>query len=127
MSTYLREKMESEKRVNSLEEQIAELERKLAADKDQLEKEIIARIDAENKFQTLKEESQFQAQVYKKEIAEARKASASAISIECTSSADYEGEKFIDQFSVSGIFKFIRCRIQKLRERISNEPAKIQI
>jgi len=104
LTTYMKEKTELESRVGSLESQVGDLETKLAADKEQLEKEIIARIDVENKYQTLKEESQFQLQVYQKEISEVRKsaAMASAIHIDCTSDTDYEG--------------MVHSKLQELRE-----------
>ena len=54
--------------MKDLESQLDDLESKLAKDKEQLEKEIIARIDAENRYQTLKEESQFNAQIHISEV-----------------------------------------------------------
>ena len=58
------ERLELQNHLKDLEAQLDELELKLAKDKEQLEKEIIGRIDAENRYQTLKEESQFNAQVH---------------------------------------------------------------
>jgi len=66
------ERLDLQTRVTDLESQLDELEQKLSKDKEQLEKEIIARIDAENRYQTLKEESQFTAQVHINEVSEAR-------------------------------------------------------
>jgi len=110
LTVYSNEKFDLETKVSGLESQLSNLETQLAADKEQLEKEIIARIDAENRYQTVREESQFQAQVYKNEINELRRASAArveAIAIECTGHVDYEG--------------MIRVKLQELREEFRCE------
>lgn len=69
---YATERSSQQKRLNEAEYEIQELESKLAADKDELEKEVIARIDAENRCQTLREKIEFYQQVEGDKIVELR-------------------------------------------------------
>merc|ERR1712180_20026 len=109
LASYTTEKREMQSRLKDLEAQLEDLENKLAKDKEQLEKEIIARIDAENRYQTLKEESQFNAQIHISEVNEARQ-SAQTMSVsvdETTGSAHYDG--------------ILRDKLQDLREEFEEE------
>jgi len=110
LAAYTSEKKEMQARIKDLEAQLNDLESKLAKDKEQLEKEIIARIDAENRYQTLKEESQFNAQVHISEVNEARQSAQtmSFTSVESgTDSAHYDG--------------ILRDKLQDLREEFEEE------
>jgi len=112
LSAYTSEKKDLQSRLKDLEIQLNDLEGKLAKDKEQLEKEIIARIDAENRYQTLKEESQFSVQVHISEVAEARQ---SAQTIHATSFTvdGGTGTTYYD-----GI---LRDKLQELREEFEEE------
>jgi len=109
LGVYTTEKKELQNRVRELEAQLDDLESKLAKDKEQLEKEIIARIDAENRYQTLKEESQFNAQIHMSEVNEARQsAQTMSFSVEGgTETANYDG--------------ILRDKLQDLREEFEEE------
>jgi len=110
LASYTTEKLEMQSRLKDLEAQLDDLENKLAKDKEQLEKEIIARIDAENRYQTLKEESQFNAQIHISEVNEARQSAQTmsySVSEETTGSAHYDG--------------ILRDKLQDLREEFEEE------
>lgn len=110
LAAYTSEKMEMQSRIKDLEAQLNDLETKLAKDKEQLEKEIIARIDAENRYQTLKEESQFNAQVHISEVNEAR---------QCAQTMSYSSvEGGTDTAHYDGI---LRDKLQDLREEFEEE------
>lgn len=105
------ERLDLQNRVKDLEAQLDELEHKLANDKEQLEKEILGRIDAENRYQTLKEEAQFNAQVHLKEISEARY------------NAECETVKYnLDTTDGGGVYDtMLRDKLQELREEFEDE------
>lgn len=111
VAVYSSERAELSSRLKELELQLDDLESKLAKDKDQLEKEIIARIDAENRYQTLKEESQFTAQVHIKEVNEAREIAQSQTGVFKVESADgnttYDG--------------LLQDKLQELRQEFEEE------
>lgn len=112
LSSYTSEKHELQSRIKDVESQLADLEGKLAKDKDQLEKEIIARIDAENRYQTLKEESQFNAQVHISEVNEARQSAQSH-----TTHVTVDGTGTTTSY-YDGI---LREKLQELREEFEEE------
>jgi len=104
------ERLDLQSRVKDLENQLDEIEQKLAKDKEQLEKEILARIDAENRYQTLKEEAQFNAQVHIKEVNEARYSSeceSVRYSVDSTDGGQYDN--------------MLRDKLQELREEFEEE------
>lgn len=106
------ERSDLQNRVKDLEIQLDELEQKLAKDKEQLEKEIIARIDAENRYQTLKEESQFTAQIHINEVNEARVfAESESIKYSCVDTTDGGG----------AYDNLLRDKLQELREEFEEE------
>lgn len=112
------ERLELQNRTKDLETQLDELEQKLAKDKEQLEKEILGRIDAENRYQTLKEEAQFTAQVHLKEVNEARYSS------EC------ESVKYNLDATDGGEYDLLlRDKLQELREEFEEEAenAKLEL
>jgi len=110
LAVYTSERSELQNRLKDMEVQLDELEGKLAKDKEQLEKEIIARIDAENRYQTLKEESQFTAQVHINEVNEARNSAQTqsfSYNIDTTDGSKYDG--------------VLRDKLQELREEFEEE------
>jgi len=108
LASYSSENKDLKSRVRDLEAQLEDLEGKLARDKEQLETEIIARIDAENRYQTLKEESQFTAQVHIKELNEAQQSSPSFnYNIDMTDGAEYKA--------------VLKDKLQELREEFEEE------
>nr|UHA56338.1 lamin A/C [Plecoglossus altivelis] len=64
LSTALGEKRSLEVEVRDLKSQLAKLEGSLADAKKQLQDEMLRRVDAENRLQTLKEELEFQKNIY---------------------------------------------------------------
>jgi len=108
VAVYTSENKELKSRLKDLEAQLDDLEAKLARDKEQLEKEIIARIDAENRYQTLKEESQFTAQVHINEVNEARQsAQAYSYTVDVTDGGEYKA--------------VLKDKLQELREEFEEE------
>jgi len=108
LAAYSSENKELKARLKDLEAQLDELEAKLARDKEQLEKEIIARIDAENRYQTLKEESQFAAQVHINEVNEARQsAQVMSYNVDVTDGEEYKA--------------VLKDKLQELREEFEEE------
>ncbi|XP_069074115.1 lamin isoform X1 [Pleurodeles waltl] len=73
LSTALGEKRNLEKEVRELRELVAKLEASLADAKKQLQDEMLRRVDAENRLQTLKEELDFQKNIYSEEIRETKR------------------------------------------------------
>ncbi|NXW38291.1 LMNA protein, partial [Phaetusa simplex] len=64
LSTALGEKRNLENEVRDLRGQVAKLESALSEAKKQLQDEMLRRVDAENRLQTLKEELEFQKNIY---------------------------------------------------------------
>ncbi|XP_030604847.1 lamin-A-like isoform X2 [Archocentrus centrarchus] len=73
LSTALGEKRTLEAEVKDLKAQLAKLEGNLADAKRQLQDEMLRRVDAENRLQTLKEELEFQKNIYNEEIRESKR------------------------------------------------------
>ncbi|XP_075899398.1 lamin-A-like [Nelusetta ayraudi] len=73
LSTSQSEKRSLEAEVNDLKDQLAKLSGSLADAKKQLQDEMLRRVDAENRLQTLKEELEFQKNIYNEELRESRR------------------------------------------------------
>uniref|UniRef100_A0A8C5QJZ3 Lamin A/C n=1 Tax=Leptobrachium leishanense TaxID=445787 RepID=A0A8C5QJZ3_9ANUR len=73
LTTALSEKRTIEAELRDLKAQIAKLEGALADAKKQLQDEMLRRVDAENRNQTLKEELEFQKNIYGEEMRETKR------------------------------------------------------
>ncbi|XP_048850048.1 LOW QUALITY PROTEIN: lamin-A-like [Brienomyrus brachyistius] len=73
LSTALGEKRSLEAEVRDLKPQLAKLEGSLNDAKKQLQGEMLMRVNAENKMQTLKEELEFQKNIYGEELRETKR------------------------------------------------------
>ncbi|XP_045082102.1 lamin-A-like [Coregonus clupeaformis] len=73
LSTALGEKRSLDAEVRDLKAQLAKLETGLSDAKKQLQDEMLRRVDAENRLQTLKEELQFQKNIYGEELRESKR------------------------------------------------------
>uniref|UniRef100_A0A674CWH0 Lamin A n=1 Tax=Salmo trutta TaxID=8032 RepID=A0A674CWH0_SALTR len=73
LSTALGEKRSLDAEVRDLKAQLAKLETGLRDAKKQLQDEMLRRVDAENRLQTLKEELQFQKNIYGEELRESKR------------------------------------------------------
>ncbi|XP_041253238.1 lamin isoform X1 [Onychostruthus taczanowskii] len=73
LSTALGEKRNLENEVRDLRGQVAKLESALGEAKKQLQDEMLRRVDAENRLQTLKEELEFQKNIYSEELRETKR------------------------------------------------------
>ncbi|NXN99114.1 LMNA protein, partial [Rhinopomastus cyanomelas] len=73
LSTALGEKRNLETEVRDLRGQVAKLEAALGEAKKQLQDEMLRRVDAENRLQTLKEELEFQKNIYSEELRETKR------------------------------------------------------
>ncbi|XP_067304592.1 lamin [Pseudorasbora parva] len=73
LSTALGEKRSLEVEVRDLKAQLAKLEGSLNDAKKQLQDEMLRRVDAENRIQTLKEELEFQKNIYSEELRESKR------------------------------------------------------
>ncbi|XP_035284596.1 lamin-A-like [Anguilla anguilla] len=73
LTTALGEKRNLEVEVRELKAQLAKLEGGLTDTKKQLQDEMLRRVDAENRIQTLKEELEFQKNIYAEELRETRR------------------------------------------------------
>ncbi|CAH2327287.1 lamin [Pelobates cultripes] len=73
LTTALSEKRTLEAELRDLKAQIAKLEGALADAKKQLQDEMLRRVDAENRNQTLKEELEFQKSIYSEELRETKR------------------------------------------------------
>uniref|UniRef100_A0A671L2N7 Lamin-A-like n=1 Tax=Sinocyclocheilus anshuiensis TaxID=1608454 RepID=A0A671L2N7_9TELE len=73
LSTALGEKRSLEVEVRDLKAQLAKLEGSLNDAKKQLQDEMLRRVDAENRIQTLKEELDFQKNIYTEELRESKR------------------------------------------------------
>ncbi|NWZ27758.1 LMNA protein, partial [Asarcornis scutulata] len=73
LSTALSEKRNLEAEVRDLRAQVAKLESAWNEAKKQLQDEMLRRVDAENRLQTLKEELEFQKNIYSEELRETKR------------------------------------------------------
>lgn len=73
LSTAMGEKRALEAEVKDLKAQLAKLEGSLADAKRQLQDEMLRRVDAENRLQTVKEELEFQKNIYNEELRESKR------------------------------------------------------
>ncbi|KAG8536815.1 hypothetical protein GDO81_025625, partial [Engystomops pustulosus] len=73
LSTSLGEKRNMEAELRELKGQLAKLEGSLADAKKQLQDEMLRRVDAENRNQTLREEQEFQKNIYSEELRETKR------------------------------------------------------
>ncbi|XP_067425498.1 lamin [Emydura macquarii macquarii] len=73
LTTALGEKRNLENEVRELRAQVAKLEAALSEVKKQLQDEMLRRVDAENRLQTLKEELDFQKSIYSEELRETKR------------------------------------------------------
>ncbi|XP_076844591.1 lamin [Brachyhypopomus gauderio] len=73
LSTALGEKRSLETEVRDLKAQLAKLEVSLSEAKKQLQDEMLRRVDAENRMQTLKEELEFQKNIYSEEMRDSKR------------------------------------------------------
>ncbi|XP_053288433.1 lamin-A [Pleuronectes platessa] len=73
LNTALGEKRNLEVEVKDLKAQLAKLDGNLADAKRQLQDEMLRRVDAENRLQTLKEEMEFQKNIYSEELRESKR------------------------------------------------------
>ncbi|XP_051778926.1 lamin isoform X1 [Erpetoichthys calabaricus] len=73
LTTTLSEKRNLENELRELKAQLAKLEGALSDAKKQLQDEMLRRVDAENRIQTLKEELEFQKNIYGEELRENRR------------------------------------------------------
>ncbi|XP_048009741.1 lamin [Megalobrama amblycephala] len=73
LSTALGEKRSLEVEVRDLKAQLAKLDGSLSDAKKQLQDEMLRRVDAENRIQTLKEELEFQKNIYSEELRESKR------------------------------------------------------
>ncbi|TRY81794.1 hypothetical protein DNTS_023118 [Danionella cerebrum] len=73
LSTALGEKRSLEVEVRDFKAQLAKVEGGLNDAKNQLQDEMLRRVDAENRIQTLKEELEFQKNIYREEISESKR------------------------------------------------------
>ncbi|XP_060109835.1 lamin [Heteronotia binoei] len=73
LTTALGEKRNLENEVRDLRAQVAKLEAALAEAKKQLQDEMLRRVDAENRLQTVKEELEFQRNIYSEELRETKR------------------------------------------------------
>ncbi|KAI1901451.1 hypothetical protein AGOR_G00034570 [Albula goreensis] len=73
LTTALGEKRNLDVEVRDLKAQLAKLEGSLADAKKQLQDEMLRRVDAENRIQTLKEELEFQKNIYAEELRETKR------------------------------------------------------
>nr|XP_006641902.1 PREDICTED: lamin [Lepisosteus oculatus] len=73
LSTALGEKRTLEAELRDLKAQLGKLEGGLVDAKKQLQDEMLRRVDAENRIQTLKEELEFQKNIYNEELRESKR------------------------------------------------------
>lgn len=73
LSTAMGEKRALEAEVKDLKAQLAKLDGSLADAKRQLQDEMLRRVDAENRLQTVKEELEFQKNIYSEELRESKR------------------------------------------------------
>ncbi|XP_044064174.1 lamin-A-like [Siniperca chuatsi] len=73
LNTAMGEKRALEAEVKDLKAQLAKLDGNLADAKRQLQDEMLRRVDAENRLQTVKEELEFQKNIYNEELRESKR------------------------------------------------------
>nr|XP_014424436.1 lamin [Pelodiscus sinensis] len=73
LTTALGEKRNLENEIRDLRAQVSKLEAALGEVKKQLQDEMLRRVDAENRLQTLKEELDFQKNIYSEELRETKR------------------------------------------------------
>ncbi|XP_071763278.1 lamin [Centroberyx gerrardi] len=96
LTTALGEKRTLEAEVKDLKAQLAKLEVSLADAKRQLQDEMLRRVDAENRLQTLKEELEFQKNIYSEELRESKRRHESRI-VEIDSGRQIEFESKLSE------------------------------
>ncbi|XP_061109416.1 lamin-A-like [Conger conger] len=93
LATALSEKRSLEVEVRDLKAQLAKLDGALADIKKQLQEEMLRRVDAENRIQTLKEELEFQKNIYAEELRETkRRHVTSIVEVDNGQRVDYESK-----------------------------------
>lgn len=92
-TTALGEKRNLEAEVKDLKAQLAKLDVNLADTKKQLQDEMLRRVDAENRLQTLKEELEFQKNIYAEELRESkRRYESRMVEVDGTRQQDFESK-----------------------------------
>ncbi|XP_030248955.1 lamin [Sparus aurata] len=93
LSTAMGEKRALEAEVKDLKAQLAKLEGNLADAKRQLQDEMLRRVDAENRLQTVKEELEFQKNIYTEEMRESKRRHESRmVELDSGRQVDYESK-----------------------------------
>ncbi|KAM3872903.1 lamin [Diretmus argenteus] len=93
LTTALGEKRNLEAEVKDLKIQLSKLEANLADAKKQLQDEMLRRVDAENRLQTLKEELEFQKSIYSEELRESkRRHEVRTVEMDSGRSVDFESK-----------------------------------
>uniref|UniRef100_A0A1A7WDR1 Lamin A/C n=2 Tax=Iconisemion striatum TaxID=60296 RepID=A0A1A7WDR1_9TELE len=92
-TTALGEKRALEAELKDLKAQLAKLDISLADTKKQLQDEMLRRVDAENRLQTMKEELEFQKNIYSEEMRESKRRSESRlVEIDSGRQLDFESK-----------------------------------
>ncbi|KAK9514235.1 hypothetical protein VZT92_027715 [Zoarces viviparus] len=92
LSTAMGEKRTLEAELKDLKAQLAKLEGSLADAKRQLQDEMLRRVDAENRLQTMKEELEFQKNIYNEEQRESRRRYESRVEVDGGQRLDFESK-----------------------------------
>uniref|UniRef100_A0A3P9M9U2 Lamin A n=1 Tax=Oryzias latipes TaxID=8090 RepID=A0A3P9M9U2_ORYLA len=93
LATALGEKRNLEAEVKDLKAQLAKLDMNLADARKQLQDEMLKRVDAENRLQTVKEELEFQKNIYNEETRESKRRSESRmVEIDCSRQQEFENK-----------------------------------
>ncbi|XP_072561488.1 lamin-A-like isoform X2 [Paramormyrops kingsleyae] len=93
LSTALGEKRNLEAEVRDLKPQLSKLEGSLNDTKKQLQNEMLMRVNAENKMQTLKEELEFQKNIYSEELRETKRRHENRmVEVDSGRQSDYESK-----------------------------------
>uniref|UniRef100_A0A3B3QDF8 Lamin A/C n=1 Tax=Paramormyrops kingsleyae TaxID=1676925 RepID=A0A3B3QDF8_9TELE len=93
LSTALGEKRSLEAEVRDLKPQLSKLEGSLNDTKKQLQNEMLMRVNAENKMQTLKEELEFQKNIYSEELRETKRRHENRmVEVDSGRQSDYESK-----------------------------------
>ncbi|KAF6729422.1 Prelamin-A/C [Oryzias melastigma] len=93
LSTALGEKRTLEAELKDLKAQLAKLDINLADAKKQLQDEMLRRVDAENRLQTIKEELEFQKNIYNEELRESkRRCESRMVEIDCGRQQEFESK-----------------------------------
>jgi len=110
ISVISKERKQLDEQVKDLEGELKRLEDELESQKKLLESEIIRRVEAENRAQTLEEEASFNAQIHQRELAELKSSSETfKLSIDRVDGgpADYD--------------TLVRDKLQELRDEFEDE------